>query len=902
MRRVDLFLAISIGIETALGAFLLSKPGQSAAIPSWDIQTTAKVGNNLKALSRTGIKTSSWHQINTSRCTLMGCLIHAGVYHEDDLFYSDNLNNFDAAQFHDPWVYRKEFVLDPGPKNHYFLQTNGISSKGDIFINGNQVANRASQAGAYGGHVYDISAIVEKENGLAVQVYPTDYDYDFAIGFVDWNPYPPDNGTGVWRDIELKRTGPVALTPLRVVTKIDLPVDDSPAQITMKSTVRNLETHAVTVAVTGKVGLEAGDKGHEWSQVVHLGPLQSQDLVLATTFTRPKIWWPKQWGQQPLYFGQLSVAVDHEISDNVHQTFGIRNFSSTVNKHNDITFYVNGNPFQILGAGYSGDMFLRWDPEKFTQQARLLLASGGNAIRLEGKMEQPELFDIADRMGLVVLAGWECCDKWEAWSYNEDLAVKSEWTESDYDIANASIRHEALMMQGHPSLIAFLVGSDYWPNDRAAQIYTSSLRTADWQVPIVASASKRGYPSTLGPSGMKMDGPYDWVPPNYWYDVEPAEDRLGAAFGFGSELGSGVGTPETGSLKKFLSKKDLNDLWRKPEVGLYHMSTNVSSFHNRKIYNDALWRRLGAPESLDDYILKAQIMDYEATRSQFEAVSAFWSKDRPATGLIYWMLTNAWPSLHWNLFDYHLNTAGSYFGAKTGSRIEHVAYDYLNKTVYLINHSIDKRGPRHIGVELIDMNGKALYSTTRSAETQPNTSKDIIDLSSQFELITDVAFLRLILRDGNGVSLSRNVYWLANTVDTLDWDDSDWFFTPVTQYANYISLSTLHTAKVLVSTTKTFNSTSSNTHYVMLENFSPVPAFFIRLSLVDQAGDDVAPVIWSENYVTLWPHEKLELQVEGENAAAIHISGGNIAKAQILLDKANRGAQEQRMSESLGSA
>jgi exo-1,4-beta-D-glucosaminidase len=42
---------------------------------------------------------------------------------------------------------------------------------------------------------------------------------------------------------------------------------------------------------------------------------------------------------------------------------------------------------------------------------------GMNAIRLEGKMEHPELYGIADRLGLMVMPGWECCDKWEAWKY-----------------------------------------------------------------------------------------------------------------------------------------------------------------------------------------------------------------------------------------------------------------------------------------------------------------------------------------------------------------------------------------------------------------------------------------------------------------------------------------------------
>ncbi|KAI1132444.1 family 2 glycoside hydrolase [Nemania abortiva] len=868
-------LGLFLGFEAALAASLLSKPGDLAVIPSWDIQSSAKVGNNLETLSKIGLNTSSWHHINSSRCTLMGCLLQAGVYKEDDLFYSENLKKFDAGQFHVPWIYRNEFDLDPKPNRHYFLRTHGITSKGDIFINGKQVASNLTQAGAYGGHEYDVSRILDKKNALVVRVHPTNYNYDLALGFVDWNPYPPDNGTGIWRNVEVKETGPVAMEPLRVTTETSLPEDDSTARVTLRSTARNLETHEVTLGLRAKVTSESG-KSYTWDQTVKLAASESKEVVLSTTLTNPEIWWPKQWGKQPLYTGEISVSVDEGVSDTVNDTFGIRHVASKVNSHNDTIFYVNGLPFQVIGGGYSADMFLRWDSEKFTKQAKLTLDLGGNTIRLEGKNEQPELYKIADQLGLMVIAGWECCDKWEAWSYNEDLAVRSLWAEKDYVIANASMKHEALMQQNHPSMLGYLVGSDYWPNDRAAGLYDSAIKEAGWQIPIIASASKRGYPAILGPSGMKMDGPYDWSPPNYWYDVEPSEDRLGAAFGFGSELGSGVGTPELSSLKKFLSKGDQDDLWETPNKGLYHMSTNVSSFYDRKIYNDALWARYGAPVSLDDYLMKAQIMDYEATRSQFEAVSAFWSKERPATGLIYWMLNNAWPSLHWNLFDYYLHPAGSYFGAKVGSRLEHVAYDYLKKAVYLINHSLNNKGPRTISVDIIDKSGKSLYNNTKTAETEPNASRNVLDLSAPLKSITDVVFLRITLADEK-TTLSRNVYWLSKELDVLDWEDSDWFFTPVTKYANYTALDKLENAKVSVSTQV---SESGDHATVVLENKSAVPAFFITLNLVNKAGEDVVPVFWSDNYVTLWPHEKLELEVQGQGAAAIRVNGKNIGPAE----------------------
>ncbi|KAI0395814.1 glycoside hydrolase family 2 protein [Xylariaceae sp. FL0594] len=940
MRLHDqLLLSGVLRAQAIAAASLLSKNGGSAPIPSWDLQSSAKAGGDLQSLSKIGFDTSSWHHVQTSRCTLMGCLLQAGVYKEEDLFQSDNLRKFDAAPFRVPWIYRHEFALDRKSGQHYFLETHGITSRGDIYINGKQVASNLTQAGAYGGHEYDISNLVDEENAIVVQVHPTDYNYDFALGFVDWNPYPPDNGTGVWRDVEVKQTGPVALQPLRVTTETNLPKEDSTAGVTLAATVRNLENREVTITVTGSISLKSGP-AYNWRRTEKLGAFEFKELIMSTTLKNPAIWWPRFWGNQPLYAGEVSASVDGKVSDIAKKTFGIRQVTSKVNSHNDTVFYVNGLPFQVIGGGYSADMFLRWDREKFLNQARLTFDLGGNTIRLEGKNEQPELYEIADQVGLMVIAGWECCDKWEAWSYNEDLAVKSEWTEEDYAIANASVRHEALMQEAHPSVLAYLVGSDYWPNDRAAKIYTDAFKEVGWQNPIIASASKRGYPKSLGPSGMKMDGPYDWTAPNYWYDVEPAENRLGAAFGFGSELGSGVGTPEISSLKKFLSQADLDDLWKSPHKGLYHMSTNVSSFYNRKIYNDALWARYGAPTSLDDYLLTAQIMDYEATRSQFEAVSAFWNKERPATGLIYWMLNNAWPSLHWNLFDYYLHPAGAYFGAKAGARLEHVAYDYVGKSVYLINHSIDRSGPRTVTVDVVDKAGRTLYRAAKVVVTEPNTSKSVLDLSAPLASIADVVFLRLTLTRprprpwtetesreesetgtgpgaGTGTTLSRNVYWLSKNIDTLDWENSDWIFTPVTQYADFKSLNELGRANVSVSTisrpvaagpiinptfdsdpdfdldsnpgdeidsssTTTTTKTTTATALV-LENHSSIPAFFVRLNLVDKVGNDVLPVFWSDNYVTLFPHEKLVLEVQGKGAAAIQVSGKNVESAVITI-------------------
>ncbi|KAK3347421.1 glycoside hydrolase superfamily [Neurospora tetraspora] len=874
---------------------LVSTPGQIAPVPAWNLQSSTKAGSDLAVLSRPGVDTSGWLHVNTSKCTLMGCLLEAGIYNDTELFYSDNLRKVDSKQFEVPWLYRQEFGLDPRAGKYFHLLTHGITSRADVYLNGKQVADKKAQAGSYGGHTYDITDLVGETNALVIQAYPTSYYYDFALGWVDWNPWPADNGTGVWRDVEVKQTGSVALGPLRVVTQLETALDNSPANVTLKSRAQNLEKIAVAITVTGTISPEGyAGQSITWSQTVTLPPLSITDVTLTTTIPKPAIWWPKQWGSQPLYNAQLSVFVSNNtLSDQASATFGFRTVTSKRNPFNDTTFFVNGRPFQVLGAGYAPDMFLRFSPTKFESEARYVLDLGFNTIRLEGKNEHPQLYEIADRLGLMILAGWECCDKWEAWSYNQDLAVLTPvWSEEDYGIANASMFHEAGMLQSHPSVLGYLIGSDYWPDDKAAPMYVNALGSQDWQTPVLASASRRGFPAFMGSPGLKMEGPYDWVPPNYWYDTEPSGSRLGAAFGFGSELGAGVGTPDLSSLKKFLSPVDLTDLWKNPNKDLFHMSTETSSFHNRKIYNAGLWKRWGAPTSLEDYVQKTQITDYEATRAQFEAYAANWNSKRPATGMIYWMLTGAFPSLHWSIWDYYMHPAGAYFGAKVGSRIEHVAYDYVKKSVFLINRSLDKEGARSIDVQVVDASGKTLYSNTVKTTTKPNTSKEVTSLTSALKNIKDVVFLRLVLSDPSSKDtevLSRNVYWLSKTIDTLDWDNSDWFYTPVTKYSDYTALNKLAAANVSVTAWSRGRGPKGHVGSavrVTLENNSSVPAFFISLNLVDKEEKDVLPLTWNDNYLTLWPKEKVTVEVRPLGTvepAAVQVVGKNVKGTTVKV-------------------
>ncbi|KAL4784129.1 hypothetical protein BJX76DRAFT_348045 [Aspergillus varians] len=752
----------------------LQLPGDVLVVPGWHLQSTNRVQGNFTSWSLPGANVSSWYRTD-HRATVLAGLVESNVYNETDLFYSDHLSDLDESDFQGPWLYREEFPLPPlAPDQHLFLNLHGVSSKADVFLNGFQVVSSDFQKGSYAGHSYDLTShVLPGPNGLLIQAYPTNYLKDLALGWADWNPYPPDSGMGVWRAVDIKLTGPVSLSSPRVTTTFHSSESNEPLVVGVRvnTDVVNHGDSPHDVTISGIIRLPDSPRIIELSQRVQLPPRLNSTV---------KIWWPASWGSQPLYQVQLSILLSSgAVSDRTTPTnFGIRSVVSSLNAHGD-----------VRGAGYAPDILLRFDVPRL------------NTIRLEGNQEHPELYDLADRIGLMIMPG-----------YNDDDA-------------GASMLHEAEMMQAHPSLLAFLIGSDYWPDERASAAHLSALRRMDWPNPVIASAGNRGHPSGLAPSGMKMEGPYDWVPPNYWYG-----STLGAAFGFGSEQSAG----------RFLSPSDLRSLWSNPNAGQYHLSPGGSVFHNRKVYNNALTKRYGRPDSLQDYVFKAQVMDYEAARAEFEAFAARQNASRPATGVIYWMLNGAWPSLHWQLFDYYLRPGGAYFGAKVGARQEHVVLDYGSNTIYLVNHSLLSQGIRRITVDIVDVGGKILVHGEVIAETIPSTSKEVISIP-EIAKLDNVAFLRLILSDEANNALSRNVYWVSGHHDILNWNASNWYTTPVTSYADYTALSTMKPATVQATAVGNRQTSTATYIDVSLQNRADVPAFFVRLVALDSNGEELAP-------------------------------------------------------------
>src|SRR6185436_11467418 len=113
-------------------------------------------------------------------------------------------------------------------------------------------------------------------------------------------------------------------------------------------------------------------------------------------------------------------------------------------------FKVNGRPILIRGGGWASDMMLRpASAARLEAEMRYVREMGLNTIRLEGKLESDLFYERADRLGILVMPGWCCCDQWEKWD---------EWTAEDHRVGPASLRDQLLRLRNHPSVFTWLKG------------------------------------------------------------------------------------------------------------------------------------------------------------------------------------------------------------------------------------------------------------------------------------------------------------------------------------------------------------------------------------------------------------------------------------------------------------
>lgn len=800
---------------------------------NWAISSSKEIKEKGSEISVAAFSPLKWYPA-TVPSTVLGTLVENKVY--PDPYFGTNIQSIPGyikdrekeipgdSPFKVAWWYRTVFTLPADYKGkNTWIKFHSINYKANIWLNGHLIADTTTIEGAY--RLYNLNitefALAGEKNCLALEIFPP-RGMDLTITWVDWNPTPPDRGMGIWYDVSVETTGPVAIEDPRVITKLNLPSNNQ-AKLTISANLFNPGEESITGTLTGKIGKIS------FSQEVIINPDENKQVTFAPenfkqlVISDPLLWWPHMAGPQNLYDLVLTFNIKGKVSDTDKVRFGIREITTWMNKFDGRytrVFQINGKNIVVRGGGYVEDMMLRPSEKRVDIDILYAKHMGLNALRMEAPRGSDYLFQKCDEEGIMLMVGWCCCSAWERWKT---------WTPHVADIAEISLKDQVVHLRNQPSVFDWLYGSDNFPPSNVEKRYIKVLDDYDGTRPYQSSAT-RDSSAIEGYTGLYM-GPYPkvyaYMPPAYWYGKLEFNTEAGPA---------GEQIPPVETMRKMMPE---NDLW--PMSESWNIRLHKAFFPAAR---KALESRYGKPEGVDEYSMKSQVLQYEATRAMFEAFAG--NKYR-SSGIIYWMYNSAWPSMYWQLYDYFFAPNGAFYGTRKACEPLHIQYSYDNGSVRVVNgYYKDFKGLK-AKARLYTFNMEEKYSKEVPVDIKADESREVI-LKDWPKDMGDVYFLKLDLTDAMGKEISSNFYWLSAKGD---------------ENADFTALNKLTSVTLNYSVSPVQKKKGRYYATVEIENPSSSLAFSVNPKILKNKSRELAlPVFWQDNYFSLLPKEKKMVNVE----------------------------------------
>jgi exo-1,4-beta-D-glucosaminidase len=804
----------------------------------WYVESSAKVNATGDIISKGNYDASKWYKASVPS-TVMAALIANGEY--SDVFMGDNISKVDTSRFRTSWWYRTSFMVVNAEKTtELFFE--GINYRANIWLNGSKIASSDTLFGGFRIFKINVSEFtVAGENFLALEVFHPRKD-EPSIGFVDWAPMSPDRLMGLWRPVKVKTSGETSLDNIFVYSKIDKEGFRS-AELYVSAEVVNNTSGSIKSVVKGRI------ENISFQKKITLGPNERKQILFNPSdfpqlkIKNPRIWWTYDMGKPELYEVALNIENKGVVSYSGKTRFGIREVEDYINPGGHRGYKLNGIEVLIKGGGWVDGMFLNDTEEKVKAQMEYAKHANMNTIRLEGFWGNSERFyELADELGLLIMAGWSC--QWEWGGYlakPEEETFMSIRTPEDIKLILNYTRDHINWLRNHPSIFVWVMGSDKLPRPELEEQYHILFGKLDPSRPLLMSCKSQN--STIsGKTAVKMNGPYDYISPNYWY----LDKENGGAFGFNTETGPGPQVPSLEVLKSMIPE---NKLWPVNEMWSFHCGRGAFKTLDR--YITAFDKRYGKQTNAEDFTFKSQASNLEAMRAMFEAFAINRSN---TTGIIQWMYNSAWPKLIWQFWDYNLLPNASFYGARNGARNLNISYNYGDNSVYAVNLTPNEKSNLKADIKIFNMNGKLIGDRQEVVAMKPNSSEKLYTLPADLPY-TKVYFMKLQLSDTQGNLIADNFYWLSTKPDVPDFKNTTWFYTPMAEYADFTGLDKLPKVK-LETDNSIINNNGEYEITVKLNNTGENIVFLVELRIAgDKTGKSVVPVIWDDNYVSLVPGE-----------------------------------------------
>jgi beta-mannosidase len=532
------------------------------------------------------------------------------------------------------WWYRKSFRVPAQLKGKRMrLRFGATDYYGDIWLNGKKLGRHEGYIDPYEFEVGD-DLNLDGENVIAVRVWtPVDYYWRHrpytikgSYGAVDQKP---DNITplGITRSVRLVANNSIIIDT--VVARPSLNQDGS-ADV-------DVEVALGAEQVGGRLELtlvprnfSGGERLKATVDLSRLDDKQARRFQVRFHLSRPQLWWTWDHGKPNLYTLSTRVLVDDEVSDAREQAVGIREIEKV-----GWVFYLNGRRMYIRGTNsYYLELFMsEMSREKYERDMNLMKGMNINMIRLHCHFQNPEFYDLADELGIMV---WQ--DFLEAW-YPRDTEFALEAARL-YD-------HHIEMVRNHPSVAV-------WATSDEEDLENYRVLTKHLAGRLYACDQERR--AVVRSTGRYGDGHiyYGWYGGSVW-QYTTTEER------FISELGA-TALPNYETLMQFLPRH-------------WPIEDHKEEWVFRKLQIPEAMRAWGRPEgkTLKEYIPQTQM--YVARLHQL-AIERMRRRKYAAGGILHFHAIDFWPSVTMAALDYFRKPTKSYFTVQRSFQMVLASLEY----------------------------------------------------------------------------------------------------------------------------------------------------------------------------------------------------------------------------------
>jgi len=357
--------------------------------------------------------------------------------------------------------YRKKFEVEDLVGKRFSIVFDGVYKNSTVYLNGHALGTRPY---GYATFQYDLTPFLQKgENLLAVKVD---------------NSKQPDSrwytGAGIYRHVWLIKSSPVHVSQWG--TFVTTPqVSTREATISVVTSLANQSGEKVQLKIVSSVVDPSGNEVASLTQSTKVNPDSTASLNSGIRVKNPQLW---DLEHPQLYRLITKVYAGKELKDTYTTKFGIRSIAF----RSDSGFYLNGKSVKILGVCNHhdlGPLGSALNDRALQRQLELLKSMGCNGIRCSHNLMAPELLEMCDEMGFLVMD-----ETFDCWYIGKDAApfgfqnYFKEWHERE-------ISDMVLRDRNHPSVIFWSIG-----NEIKEQWFPNSTNGGEIARELVASIKK----------------------------------------------------------------------------------------------------------------------------------------------------------------------------------------------------------------------------------------------------------------------------------------------------------------------------------------------------------------------------------------------------------------------------